>query len=248
MRATSRLFSVTIKTALFVFAFAAGARGAADVLSYHGSNLISNGVNANEQQITPGSVSSFQKLFATTITDVPNVSGMPSSTLPSTINYTAPAGQVYAQPLVKTGVNITTGSSPGLHDVVFVATSMNSLYAIDANVGTILWKDSFLYNASGNPNPLNAAIPAGVTACPGGYGTETNSQDVSPWIGIVSTPVIDAANGYLYLTAKTREVRGGDQAHPHYVYTLHKVRLSDGFDVSAVIADTTLQTSDKTFT
>lgn len=224
-------------------------QGATDVLSYHGGALTSIGVNATEQQITPANLSSggFGKLFSTDITDIPNTTGIPSSTLPSGINYTAPAGQVYAQPLLKTGVNITTGTSQGVHDVVFVATSMNSLYAIDANGGTVLWKDSFLYNASGNPNPLNATIPPGVTACPGGFGTEVNSQDVSPWIGIIGTPVIDGVNGYIYLIAKTREVRNGDQTHPHYVLTMHKVRLSDGFDTSVIMAETILQTSDTTF-
>ena len=226
------------------------AQNATDALSYHGSTLTSTGVNAAEQQITPASISTggFGKLFTTDITDIPNTTGIPSSTLPSGINYTAPAGQVYAEPLVKTGVNITTGTSQGVHDVVFVATSMDSLFAVDASGGTVLWKDSFLYNASGNPNPVNPAIPAGVTACPGGFGTEINSQDISPWIGIVGTPVIDGANGYIYLIAKTREVHGGDQIHPHYVLTLHKVRLSDGFDTSAIMAETILQTSDTTFT
>ncbi len=220
-----------------------------DVLSYHGNTPASIGVNAAEQQITPASIGTgtFGKQFATDITDIPNTTGIPTSTLPSGINYTAAAGQVYAEPLVKTGVTITTGNSKGVHDVVFVATSMNSLFAIDAAGGSVLWKDSFIYNASGNPNPLNPTIATGVTACPGGYGTELNSQDISPWIGIVGTPVIDGTNGYIYVVAKTREARG-DQTHPHYVLTLHKVRLADGFDIGTVIADTTLQTSDTTFT
>jgi hypothetical protein len=244
-------FSLIAATLTWILSLpAAQAQGATDVLSYHGSDLLGTGVNSNEGQLTPlnVNVNSFGKLFSVNITDVPNTTGMPSSTLPSGINYTAPAGQVYAEPLVKTGVNITTGNSTGLHDVVFVATSMDSLFAIDANTGAVLWKDSFLYNATGNPNPVNAAIPAGVTAVPGGYNTETNSQDLSPWIGIVSTPVIDGAHGYIYLVAKTREVHGGDQANPHYVSTLHKIRLSDGLDTNVVMADTTLQTSNTTFT
>ena len=228
----------------------ARAQSSTDILSYHGGALTSVGVNSTEQQITPTSITggTFGKLFATDITDIPNTTGIPASTLPSGTNYTAAAGQVYAEPLVKTGVNITTGSAKGLHDVVFVATSMDSLFAIDAAGGSVLWKDSFIYNASGNTNPLNAAIASGVSACPGGFGTETNSQDVAPWIGIIGTPVIDGTNGYLYLVAKTREVHAGDQTHPHYVLTLHKVRLADGLDTSGVMADTTLQTSDTTFT
>ncbi|MDB5292692.1 MAG: coagulation factor 5/8 type domain protein, partial [Phycisphaerales bacterium] len=220
-----------------------------DVLSYHGSSLDSNGVNSNETQLTPSSVtvSSFGKQFTTDVRDTPYLAGIPASTLPSGYDYVSPSGQVYAEPLVKTGVNITTGANQGLHDVVFVATQMDSLFAIDANGGTILWKDSFLYNPTGNPNPLNANIPLGVTACPGAFGTETNSQDITPWIGITSTPVIDAVNGYIYVSAKTREAQG-DENNPHYVYTLHKVRLSDGFDTSTVMGDTTFHVSLNTFT
>ncbi len=245
-------FLATVHAVAFLLLAPAPARAQAptDVLSYHGNSIASVGVNAAETQITPTSITdgTFGKLFSTDITDVPNTTGIPSSTLPSGINYTAAAGQVYAEPLVKTGVNITTGNYKGVHDVVFVATSMDSLFAIDATGGTVLWKDSFLYNASGNPNPLNATIPVGVTACPGGFKTEINSQDISPWIGVVGTPVIDGVNGYIYLVVKTREVRNSDQTHPHYVLTLHKVRLADGLDTSAVMADTTLQTSDTTFT
>jgi hypothetical protein len=228
----------------------APAQDVTDVLSYHGNTLASNGVNATETMLTPGNVNptTFGKEFTTAITDVPNITGIPSSELPASYNYTAAAGQVYAEPLVKTGVNITTGNYQGVHNVVFVATSMDSLYAIDADGGTILWKDSFIYNASGNPNPLNATIPVGVTAVPAGAGTEINSGDIAPWVGIVSTPVIDGVNGYIYVAAKTREVHSGDQGHPHYVYTLHKVSLSNGVDTTAVIADTTLQTSNTTYT
>src|SRR5690348_11908951 len=114
--------------------------GTTDVLSYHGGEPANNGVNSAEVQLTPGSVtvSQFGKQFSTDITDVPNITGIPASTLPSGINYTAPAGQVYAEPLVKTGVTITTGPYAGtVHDVVFVATSMDSLYAIDADGGTV---------------------------------------------------------------------------------------------------------------
>ncbi len=250
MRALSGLRrSVAICAAVTFLRTLAPVQAQTDVLSYHGNTLTSIGVNAAEQQITPTSItaSTFGKQFATDITDIPDTTGIPASTLPSGINYTAAAGQVYAEPLVKTGVNITTGMYRGTHDVVFVATSMNSLFAIDAVGGSVLWKDSFIYNASGNPNLVNPNLAAGITACPGGYGTEINSQDVSPWIGIIGTPVIDGVNGYIYVVAKTRESRG-DQTHPHYVLTLHKVRLSDGFDISTVMADTTLQTSDTTFT
>src|SRR6516165_8898796 len=97
---------------------------ATDVLMYH-DGPTSTGSNPSETQLTPSNVtpSTFGKLFQVQVD-----------------------GQVYAQPLVVTGVNITTGPSPGIHDVVFMATEHDSLYAIDADSagGQILWQRSFL--------------------------------------------------------------------------------------------------------
>ena len=162
------------------FSFPVCAQTPTDELAYHGGDLGSNGVNANEQVLTPGllTVNTFGKLFTTSVTDTPTPGNLPAASLGAGMNYTAPSGQVYAEPLVKTGVNITTGNYQGTHDVVFVATAMDSLYAIDADGGIILWKDSFLYNASGNSNPLNPAIPTGVTAVPAGYGSEINTAHI----------------------------------------------------------------------
>jgi fibronectin type 3 domain-containing protein len=226
------------------------------ILSYHGGTPDSIGANTNETALTPGNVntSTFSLNFMTPITDTPNLDGIPSSVLNSGINYTAVDGQSYCEPLIKAGVTITTGSNQGVHDVVFVATELGSLYAIDANGGTLLWKDSFIYNASGNPNPLNPTIPNGTTAVPGGFGTETNSQDVSPWICIMGTPVIDATNNVLYLLTNTRYVANGpsgDQSNPHYIFAIHKINLSNGQDTSSVFAETILgfsQPSNPTYT
>jgi fibronectin type 3 domain-containing protein len=217
-----------------------------DVLSYHGSTLDSIGVNNQETQLTPANVkpSTFGFNFATSITDTPNLDGIPTSTLNTSINYTAPDGQAYGEPLVKTGVTITTGPYAGtVHDVVYVANELGSLFAIDANGGTVLWKDSFIYNTSGNPNPLNPTVPDGTTAIPGGYNTETNSQDISPWICIVGTPVIDSSSNSLYLITNVRSVSGGaggDQKDPHYIYAIHKINIANGQDTSSIFADTTL--------
>jgi hypothetical protein len=99
-----------------------------NVLNYHNDNA-STGLNSNETQLTPANVQvgSFGKQFTVSLD-----------------------GQVYAQPLVDTGVTInngrnTTTGSAGVHDVVFVATENDSLYAIDSEVadnGAILWHSS----------------------------------------------------------------------------------------------------------
>jgi hypothetical protein len=77
--------------------------------------------------------------------------------------------QVDGQPLFVPAVTITAGSHQGVHDVVYVATEGNTIYAIDAEAGTVLLKPNF-----GRPVPL----PIGCT-------------NNGPNVGINSTPVID---------------------------------------------------------
>src|SRR5262245_18152686 len=91
---------------------------AVNVLPFH-NDIASTGQNLGETALSPTNVQvgSFGKLFATPLD-----------------------GQVYAQPLVDTGVSITAGPQPGMHNVVFVATEHDTLYALDAGTGTILWQ------------------------------------------------------------------------------------------------------------
>jgi hypothetical protein len=160
----------------------------ANVLSYH-NDQFSTGQNLNETTLAPANVnaSSFGRL-ATVAVD----------------------GQVYAQPLYDENVNVTTGPNPGAHNVVFVTTEHDSVYAIDANGGQVLWHDSFLDPA------------AGVTSVPF---QDTGNASITPEIGITSTPVIDAGSGTIYVLATTKEVRS-DGAH--YVYRLHALDTSAG--------------------
>jgi len=99
--------------------------------------------------------------------------------------------QVDAQPLVVPDVNITVGSHQGIHDVVYVATEGNTIYAIDANTGQILL----------SPNLGPPMIPA------------SNCQ-VSPTVGVNSTPAIDLMTKTLYVMALSTE-SGSPQYHIH---------------------------------
>src|SRR5271156_2705803 len=98
-----------------------------------------------------------------------------------------------AQPLYVPNVNINSAGT--LHNVVYVATMADSLYAFDAdNSGPPLWHVNFT-------NPANGVTTASGVYLPCSMGkTEGFTQE-----GIPGTPVIDASTGTIYLVVKTLE-------------------------------------------
>ncbi len=184
--------------------------GAVNVTEFH-YDVASDGANSNETILTPANVNSnsFAKLFSTPVD-----------------------GQMYAQPLevagqtIAAGINTTSGAA-GVHDTVYVATENDSLYAIDAHSGTILWFRPFssAVNSGGNINNTLGATTI-TSLSPG----DVQVTDISPSIGITGTPVIDVPNNVLYVVAKTAEVVG---TKTFYVQRLHAVSLSTGTDVAA---------------
>lgn len=106
--------------------------------------------------------------------------------------------QVDAQPLVVPGVNITAGNHQGIHDVVYVGTGNNTVYAIDANTGTTL-----LTKNLGKP-----------------VSTPLGCNNNGPNVGIDSTPVIDAGGNTIYVIAYTSDSSGP-------VYRIHALDLGN---------------------
>ena len=158
------------------------------VLTQHNDNSRA-GWNANETALTTGNVNvrQFGFLFNLTVDD-----------------------QVYAQPLVVGHVAI----GGGVHNVVYVATVNNTLYAFDGDDGTLYWQRNL--TAVGMRPPRNTDM---TDACGGGY------QDFSGNIGIVGTPVIDSARGTLYVVARSTT---GVQ----YAQHLHAVSVTDGHELA----------------
>ncbi|MGB5081498.1 MAG: hypothetical protein WBO23_12230, partial [Burkholderiales bacterium] len=124
-------------------------------------------------------------------------------------------GAVYAQPLYVSNVPI----AGQLRNVVFVATQHDSVYAFDAdnNTNTPLWQKSFIDPANGITTVPSSDLPkdANLVAC----------GDITPEVGITSTPVIDPATGTLYVVAKTRE-------NGVHKYRLHALDITTGVDKS----------------
>lgn len=102
---------------------------------------------------------------------------------------------VYAQPLFVPAVQI---SGAGTHNVIYVATMNNSVYAFDA--------DS---NTGGNASPLWTRnyndTAAGITPVPSTDVQNPGQTDIIGPVGILSTPVIDPATKVLYFAVRTKE-------------------------------------------
>src|SRR5579863_9237952 len=123
--------------------------------------------------------------------------------------------QVDAQPLVVPGVLITAGTSQGQHDVVYVATEGNTIYAIDVHSGAVLLSPNF-----GPP-----------VQYPLGCGNN------GPNVGINSTPVIDLSSNTLYVVIYTQEASGGTA---YRIHALDLGSLTDKVVAQVVSASHTL--------
>lgn len=124
-------------------------------------------------------------------------------------------GFVYAQPLYV--ANVLSGQ--GYHNVLYVATEHDSVYAFDADGSnsTPLWKASFI-------DPLN-----GITTVPAADVQNGNSKgDITPEIGITGTPVIDSTRNVVYVVAETKEVSGNVTT---YVQRLHALDITTGVEM-----------------
>jgi hypothetical protein len=106
------------------------------------------------------------------------------------------------------------------HNVVFVVTQSDWVYAFDADATSCqqLWKASMLGTTHG--------ATSGETTVPPGDTGEPN--DIHPEIGITSTPVIDLSTGTIYVCAKSKDTSAG------YHVRLHALDLVTGSEKSVI--------------
>ena len=138
--------------------------GAVDVLTHMNDNNRS-GANTSETILTPANVnqSQFGKLWSYAVD-----------------------GATYAEPLYVSGVNIGGGT----HNVVYIVTMEDNVYAFDADSNTQYWHVSFV---GGNITPVPIADITG-----------SSSLNIVGDVGIESTPYIDKVVGTIYLLARTK--------------------------------------------
>ena len=120
-------------------------------------------------------------------------------------------GYAYAEPLYVPAVAI---QGNGTHNVVYVATENDSVYAFDADApGPPLWHSSFIDPGA---NPPITAVPA----------TDIGCGDLVPIIGITATPVIDPTSGTMYVVSKEKLGPG------NYRQRLHALDITNGLERS----------------
>jgi outer membrane protein assembly factor BamB len=112
-------------------------------------------------------------------------------------------GKVDAQPLYLTGLNVNGTAT----NVLYMVTEHDSVYAFNADTGAQLWKVSTL--GSGE-------APSDNHGC----------SQISPEIGITSTPVIDRAKGEMFVVAMSKDAKGA------YHQRLHALNLATGAEIA----------------
>ncbi len=130
-------------------------------------------------------------------------------------------GLVDAQPLYLSKLTVAGAA----HNVVFVATEHDSVYAFDADTGAILWQVSL--------------IGAGETTS-----DNRGCAQVTPEIGITSTPVIDrnaGAHGTIFVVAMTKD------AASNYHQRLHALDITTGHEMAASPTEITAMFGATTF-
>ena len=172
-----RLLVVLSVASFFFFQIA---YGQTDVTTYHFDNA-RDGLNPNEIILTPANVnaSTFGKLGLYQLD-----------------------GKVDAQPLYLSQVPIANV----MHNVLYAVTEHDSVYALDADTGTVLWQKSMLKS---------------------GEGTSDNHgcNQISPEIGITATPVIKRTGpgfGSIFVVAMSKDAAGA------YHQRLHALSLTSG--------------------
>ena len=157
------------------------AHAQADVLTQH-NDTMRTGANLKETILKPANVNGkhFGMLFKYAVDD-----------------------QLYTQPLIATGIKI----GGGWHDVVYVTTVNNSVYAFDANDAAepLFWHVNF-----GVPPTLHDA--------------DFGCLDMNGTMGIIGTPVIDPDKKVIYVVAVTKVGSG-------FIQRLHALDLATGADL-----------------
>lgn len=119
-------------------------------------------------------------------------------------------GYVYAQPLYVPNVNI---AGLGTHNVLYVATEHDSVYAFDADNNTGMNVSPLWYTSLIDPARGITTVSSNDVSC----------SDLIPEIGITSTPVIDTTAGTMFVVTKIKD-------NGQFYHVLHALSITTGLD------------------
>ncbi|HTS11171.1 MAG TPA: hypothetical protein VMH00_03555 [Candidatus Limnocylindrales bacterium] len=187
--------SVTSRAATLTVTGSGGGGGGstASVLTYH-NDIGRTAQNLNETALTTSNV---------------NTSGF------GRVGFLSVQGKVDAEPLYASGLMI----SGATHNVVFVVTEHDLVYAFDADTFAQLWQTSVL--------------PSGESTS-----DDHGCSQITPEIGITATPVIDlhaGAHGTIFVVAMSKDTSG------NYHQRLHALDVTNGAELTG--SPTTIQAS-----
>ena len=169
---------------------AVGVTGLGGVYTFH-NDLNRDGANTQEYALTTANVTagSFGKLFSCPVD-----------------------GAVYTQPLWV--ANLTVNGAH--HNVIFVATEHDSLFAFDADTApcVLMWQVSLIDAAHG--------AASGETSVPSNL-VGTGRGNLYPEIGVTGTPVIDPTSGILYVVSESV-----DPTQTIFSQRLHAINITSG--------------------
>jgi hypothetical protein len=195
--ATAGVYTVTATSVADSFKLATATIGVTNlqgVYTYH-DDLARDGSNTQEYALTTSSVNTttFGKLFSCAVD-----------------------GAIYAQPLWV--ANLTVNSAT--HNVVFVATQHDSLYAFDADASPCvpLWHVNLIDSTHGATSG-ETTVPSG----PGGNKVGGGNGDIMPEVGVTGTPVIDSSTNTLYVVSKSMNSAGTS-----FFQRLHAIDITSG--------------------
>ena len=168
--------ATSVTDTLVSASFSVSVTSLAGVYTYH-NDLARDGVNSQEYALTTSNVntSTFGKLFSCPVD-----------------------GAIYTQPLWV--ANLTINSAK--HNVVFVATQHDSLYAFDADAKPCvqLWHTNLIDSAHGGSSG-ETTVPSGGS----GYLVGGGAGDITPEVGVTERPVIDPTTDTLLRCFKIRD-------------------------------------------
>jgi len=168
-----------------------GVTGLSGVTTYHNDGTRA-GVNSQELALTPSNVhpATFAKLFSCPVD-----------------------ASTYTQTLWVPNLSIAGGT----HNVIFTATSHNTVYAFDAdsNPCVTYWSKNLVPSGETWPNSV-----------------DMGGDDIEPDTGVLGTPVIDPTTNILYVVTKTKTIGTNARGPGQCFQRLHALHLSDGTEAA----------------